>query len=169
MVPLLENCATVLSAVVPSIPGSRLALIARILHPQQLTHSFIHAVMGMAVAWCAAIMTKGQSRSLVVPCTGTERYGKVFFFLGSLFTCQVTGGLGKSLVSCHFLDSTRIAVSVYWVVKWYFMSEKISKIFKIVMCGRCCVDTVGFLRVIQGWSLSCLTVESAMTWLWRAI
>nr|XP_038966223.1 nucleoporin NDC1 isoform X1 [Rattus norvegicus] len=58
--------------VVPSIPGSRLALIARILHPQQLTHSFIHAVMGMAVAWCAAIMTKGQSRSLVVPCTGTE-------------------------------------------------------------------------------------------------
>lgn len=58
--------------VVPSISGSRLALIARILHPQQLTHSFIHAAMGMAVAWCAAIMTKGQYSSLVVPCTGTE-------------------------------------------------------------------------------------------------
>lgn len=78
-VPHLESCA-VLSAVVPSISGSRLALIARILHPQQLTHSFIHAAMGMAVAWCAAIMTKGQYSSLVVPCTGTERYGQVFFF-----------------------------------------------------------------------------------------
>lgn len=77
--PQLHESRAVLSAVVPSIPGSRLALIARILHPQHLTHSFIHAAMGMAVAWCAAIMTKGQYSSLVVPCTGTERYGKVYF------------------------------------------------------------------------------------------
>nr|XP_048309243.1 nucleoporin NDC1 isoform X1 [Myodes glareolus] len=58
--------------VVPSIPGSRLALIGRILHPQQLMHSFIHAAMGMVVAWCAAIITKGQYGFLVVPCTVTE-------------------------------------------------------------------------------------------------
>ncbi|MEJ1282665.1 NDC1 transmembrane nucleoporin [Cricetulus griseus] len=58
--------------VVPSIPGSRLALIGRILHPQQLMHSLIHAAMGMVVAWCAAIITKGQYSFLVAPCTGTE-------------------------------------------------------------------------------------------------
>ncbi|KAH0519769.1 Nucleoporin NDC1 [Microtus ochrogaster] len=58
--------------VVPTIPGSRLALIGRILHPQQLVHSFIHAAMGMVVAWCAAIITKGQYSFLVVPCTVTE-------------------------------------------------------------------------------------------------
>ncbi|KAL1776142.1 Nucleoporin NDC1 [Sigmodon hispidus] len=58
--------------VVPCIPGSRLALIGRILHPQQLMHSFVHAAMGMVVAWCAAIITKGQYSFLVVPCTGTE-------------------------------------------------------------------------------------------------
>lgn len=47
------------------------------------------------------------------------------------------------------------------------MFEKISKILSIFVCGRCCVGTVGFLRVIQGQSLSCLTVESAGTWLQR--
>ncbi|XP_041508530.1 nucleoporin NDC1 isoform X3 [Microtus oregoni] len=58
--------------VVPTIPSSRLALIGRILHPQQLMHSFIHAAMGMVVAWCAAIISKGQYSFLVVPCTVTE-------------------------------------------------------------------------------------------------
>ncbi|XP_010608662.1 nucleoporin NDC1 isoform X2 [Fukomys damarensis] len=59
-------------AVVPSIPCSRLALIGKILHPQQLLHSFVHAAMGMVMAWCAAVMTKGQYSFLVVPCTGAE-------------------------------------------------------------------------------------------------
>ncbi|XP_029419342.1 nucleoporin NDC1 isoform X2 [Nannospalax galili] len=58
--------------VVPSIPGSRLALIGRLLHPQQLMHSFVHAAMGMVMAWCAAVLTKGQYSFLVAPCTGTE-------------------------------------------------------------------------------------------------
>uniref|UniRef100_A0A8B9W6P8 Nucleoporin NDC1 n=1 Tax=Bos mutus grunniens TaxID=30521 RepID=A0A8B9W6P8_BOSMU len=58
--------------VVPSIPCSRLALIGKILHPQQLMHSFMHAAMGMLMAWCATVMTKGQYSFLVVPCTGTE-------------------------------------------------------------------------------------------------
>nr|XP_013001713.1 nucleoporin NDC1 [Cavia porcellus] len=59
-------------AVVPSIPCSRLALIGKILHPQQLLHSFIHAAMGMMMAWCAAVMTKGQYSFLVVPCTNSD-------------------------------------------------------------------------------------------------
>ncbi|KAF4021772.1 hypothetical protein G4228_013610 [Cervus hanglu yarkandensis] len=59
-------------SVVPSIPCSRLALIGKILHPQQLMHSFIHAAMGMMMAWCATVITKGQYSFLVVPCTGTE-------------------------------------------------------------------------------------------------
>ncbi|XP_040834453.1 nucleoporin NDC1 isoform X2 [Ochotona curzoniae] len=59
-------------AVVPSIPCSRLALIGKIVHPQQLLHSFVHAALGMVVAWCAAVITRGQHSFLVVPCTGTE-------------------------------------------------------------------------------------------------
>uniref|UniRef100_A0A2K5P4G6 Nucleoporin NDC1 n=1 Tax=Cercocebus atys TaxID=9531 RepID=A0A2K5P4G6_CERAT len=62
-------------AVVPSIPCSRLALIGKIIHPQQLMHSFIHAAMGMVMAWCAAVITQGQYSFLVVPCTGTNSFG----------------------------------------------------------------------------------------------
>ncbi|NXD77239.1 NDC1 protein, partial [Halcyon senegalensis] len=58
--------------VVPSIPCSRLALIGKIIHPQQVVHSFVHAVMGMLVAWCAAVMTKGKFQFLAVPCTPSE-------------------------------------------------------------------------------------------------
>ncbi|XP_075364916.1 nucleoporin NDC1 isoform X2 [Mycteria americana] len=59
-------------AVVPSIPCSRLALIGKIIHPQQVVHSVVHAVMGMLVAWCAAVMTKGKFQFLAVPCTPSE-------------------------------------------------------------------------------------------------
>nr|XP_012298199.1 nucleoporin NDC1 isoform X2 [Aotus nancymaae] len=61
--------------VVPSIPCSRLALIGKIIHPQQLMHSFIHAAMGMVMAWCAAVITQGQYSFLVVPCAGTNSFG----------------------------------------------------------------------------------------------
>ncbi|NXO03168.1 NDC1 protein, partial [Rhinopomastus cyanomelas] len=59
-------------AVVPSIPCSRLALIVKIIHPQQVIHSIAHAVMGMVVAWCAAAMTKGRFQFLTVPCVPSE-------------------------------------------------------------------------------------------------
>lgn len=62
-----------LFTVVPSIPCSRLALIGKIIHPQQVIHSVAHAVMGMLVAWCAAVMTKGKFQFLAVPCTPSER------------------------------------------------------------------------------------------------
>lgn len=70
---MLKPQSRVFLSVVPSIPCSRLALIGKILHPQQLMHSFMHAAMGMLMAWCATVMTKGQYSFLVVPCTGTER------------------------------------------------------------------------------------------------
>nr|XP_021386076.1 nucleoporin NDC1 isoform X1 [Lonchura striata domestica] len=59
-------------AVVPSIACSRLALIGKIIHPQQVIHSFVHAVMGMLVAWCATVMTKGRFQFLAVSCTPSE-------------------------------------------------------------------------------------------------
>ncbi|KAF2977956.1 hypothetical protein EK904_011469, partial [Melospiza melodia maxima] len=59
-------------AVVPSIPCSRLALIGKIIHPQQEIHSFVHAIMGMLVAWCATVMTKGRFQFLAVSCTPSE-------------------------------------------------------------------------------------------------
>ncbi|NWU92683.1 NDC1 protein, partial [Upupa epops] len=59
-------------AVVPSIPCSRLALIVKIIHPQQVIHLVVHAVMGMVVAWCAAAMTKGRFQFLTVPCMTSE-------------------------------------------------------------------------------------------------
>ncbi|XP_054835933.1 nucleoporin NDC1 isoform X2 [Eublepharis macularius] len=59
-------------AVVPSIPCSRLALISKVIHPQQVIHSVVHAVMGMLMAWCAAVMTKGKFLFLSIPCTASE-------------------------------------------------------------------------------------------------
>ncbi|XP_071421016.1 nucleoporin NDC1 [Pithys albifrons albifrons] len=59
-------------AVVPSIPCSRLALIGKIIHPQQVIHSLVHAVMGMLVAWCATVMIKGRFQFLGVSCTSSE-------------------------------------------------------------------------------------------------
>ncbi|XP_078188025.1 nucleoporin NDC1 isoform X9 [Callithrix jacchus] len=38
-------------------------------------HSFIHAAMGMVMAWCAAVITQGQYSFLVIPCTGTNSFG----------------------------------------------------------------------------------------------
>ncbi|NWR70715.1 NDC1 protein, partial [Centropus unirufus] len=59
-------------AVVPTLPCSRLELIGKIIHPQQVVHSIVHAVMGMLVAWCAAVMTKGKFQFLTVRCTPSE-------------------------------------------------------------------------------------------------
>ncbi|NXP54429.1 NDC1 protein, partial [Heliornis fulica] len=82
--------------VVPSIPCSRLALIGKIIHPQQIIHSVVHAIMGLLVAWCAAIMTKGKFQALAVPCTDLESVDdavpqmclneyRLFFLLSGVF------------------------------------------------------------------------------------
>ncbi|XP_051855605.1 nucleoporin NDC1 isoform X2 [Antechinus flavipes] len=58
--------------VVPSIPCSRLALIGKIVHPQQVMHSLVHSAVGMLMAWCAAVMTKDRYHVLAVPCTDAD-------------------------------------------------------------------------------------------------
>ncbi|KAG8436880.1 hypothetical protein GDO86_007826 [Hymenochirus boettgeri] len=58
-----------LYTVVPSIPCSRLALIANVLLPQRILHSLAHAVMGFMVAWCCGVLSRGQYQILIVPCS----------------------------------------------------------------------------------------------------
>ncbi|XP_053549421.1 nucleoporin NDC1 [Bombina bombina] len=57
--------------VVPSIPGSRLSLMGQILLPQRILHSLAHAVMGMLMSWCCAVLCKGKYQLLVDFCTPT--------------------------------------------------------------------------------------------------
>ncbi|XP_038609027.1 nucleoporin NDC1 [Tachyglossus aculeatus] len=59
-------------AVVPSPPCSRLTLLGKMLLPQQVLHSLAHAVMGVLVAWCAAVLAGRRYRFLSVPCTAPE-------------------------------------------------------------------------------------------------
>ncbi|MGH0174577.1 UNVERIFIED_CONTAM: hypothetical protein FKN15_009135 [Acipenser sinensis] len=58
--------------VVPSIPCTQIALIGKVLHPQQFIHSLVHAVMGMLVSWCAAVMIGGRYQFLTTPCIAEE-------------------------------------------------------------------------------------------------
>uniref|UniRef100_A0A7M4ED57 Nucleoporin NDC1 n=1 Tax=Crocodylus porosus TaxID=8502 RepID=A0A7M4ED57_CROPO len=67
--------------VAPSIPCSRLALIGKIIHPQQVIHSVVHAIMGMLVAWCAAVITKGRFQFLALPCTASESLDAVVSYV----------------------------------------------------------------------------------------
>ncbi|NXG56713.1 NDC1 protein, partial [Hemiprocne comata] len=69
---IISICNVQFYAVVPSIPCSRLALIGKIIHPQQGIHLVAHAAMGLLVAWCASLMTKGKFQFLIVPCTPSE-------------------------------------------------------------------------------------------------
>ncbi|KFU86581.1 Nucleoporin NDC1, partial [Chaetura pelagica] len=69
---IISICNVQFYAVVPSIPCSRLALIGKVIHPQHLIHSVAHATMGLLVAWCASLMTKGKFQFLAVPCTPSE-------------------------------------------------------------------------------------------------
>uniref|UniRef100_A0A8B9KKV4 Nucleoporin NDC1 n=1 Tax=Astyanax mexicanus TaxID=7994 RepID=A0A8B9KKV4_ASTMX len=56
--------------VVPSIPCSRVALLAKVLHPRQCVHSLVHCTVGMMVMWCASVMAGGRYQALGSPCTG---------------------------------------------------------------------------------------------------
>ncbi|XP_035268756.1 nucleoporin NDC1 isoform X3 [Anguilla anguilla] len=55
--------------VVPSIPCTRIALLGKVLHPQQFVHSLAHCMMGMVVAWCASVMIGGRYKFIASPCT----------------------------------------------------------------------------------------------------
>ncbi|XP_075038234.1 nucleoporin NDC1 isoform X2 [Mixophyes fleayi] len=62
-------------SVVPSIPGSRLSLIGQILLPQHVLHSLVHALMGVLVFWCCAVLSGAQNQSLAAHCI-SEHGGK---------------------------------------------------------------------------------------------
>uniref|UniRef100_A0AAY4BGL4 Nucleoporin NDC1 n=1 Tax=Denticeps clupeoides TaxID=299321 RepID=A0AAY4BGL4_9TELE len=55
--------------VIPSIPCSRVALLAKVLHPRQCVHSLSHCSLGMLVTWCAAVTIGGRYRTLSHPCS----------------------------------------------------------------------------------------------------
>ncbi|XP_041132986.1 nucleoporin NDC1-like isoform X2 [Polyodon spathula] len=58
--------------VVASIPCTQIALIGKVLHPQQSIHSLVHSMMGMLVSWCAAVMIGGRYQFLTTPCIAEE-------------------------------------------------------------------------------------------------
>uniref|UniRef100_A0A4W4EY41 Nucleoporin NDC1 n=1 Tax=Electrophorus electricus TaxID=8005 RepID=A0A4W4EY41_ELEEL len=77
--------------VVPSIPCSRVALLAKLLHPRQCVHSLVHCAVGMVVMWCASVIAGVRYRTLSSPCTGSERSATclneyhLFFLLAGAF------------------------------------------------------------------------------------
>ncbi|XP_059503800.1 nucleoporin NDC1 [Stegostoma tigrinum] len=56
----------------PSIPCSRIALVGNVFHPRRFIHSVVHAVMGMLVAWCAAVIAGGRYQLISVPCSSQD-------------------------------------------------------------------------------------------------
>ncbi|XP_067893610.1 nucleoporin NDC1 [Heterodontus francisci] len=56
----------------PSIPCSRIALIGNVFHPQRFLHSVVHAVVGMLMAWCAAVIAGGRYQMISVPCSSQD-------------------------------------------------------------------------------------------------
>uniref|UniRef100_H3APH5 Nucleoporin NDC1 n=1 Tax=Latimeria chalumnae TaxID=7897 RepID=H3APH5_LATCH len=59
-------------AVVPSIPCTRIAMIGKAIHPQQVLHSLVHTVLGLLVAWCTAAMAGGRYQQLTAPCAAED-------------------------------------------------------------------------------------------------
>ncbi|XP_051027202.1 nucleoporin NDC1 isoform X2 [Acomys russatus] len=131
--------------VVPSIPGSRLALIGRVLHPQQLMHSLMHAAMGMAVAWCAAVITKGQYSFLVVPCTATESFASpaaqacmneyhLFFLLAGAF-------MGYSYSLLYFINNMNYLP--FPIIQYKFLRFRRSL---LLLVKHSCVESLFMVR-----------------------
>ncbi|KPP77877.1 nucleoporin NDC1-like [Scleropages formosus] len=58
--------------VVPSVPCTKIALLGKVLHPQQSVHSLVHSMMGIMVTWCAATMIGGRYWILAAPCSEEE-------------------------------------------------------------------------------------------------
>ncbi|KAI5099323.1 nucleoporin NDC1 [Silurus meridionalis] len=61
--------------VVPSIPCSRVALLAEVLHLRQCIHSLVHCAVGMLIMWCVCVMSGGRYRTLQSPCARSESDG----------------------------------------------------------------------------------------------
>ncbi|XP_017561804.2 nucleoporin NDC1 isoform X1 [Pygocentrus nattereri] len=120
--------------VVPSIPCSRVALLAKVLHPRQCVHSLVHCTVGMVVMWCASVMAGGRYRTLGFPCTHSESSSgahdaclneyHLFFLLAGAFMGYSHSFLGvvqnMNYVSFQIIQQykyLRFKGSLPWVVK----------------------------------------------------
>lgn len=60
------------SPVTPKIACSKIALLGQLFHLHQLINSAAHCVMGVVVAWCAAITIGGRYEIPASPCTHSD-------------------------------------------------------------------------------------------------
>ncbi|XP_061653862.1 nucleoporin NDC1 [Phyllopteryx taeniolatus] len=54
--------------VIPTVACSKIALLGQLLHPRHVANSLLHCVMGIIVAWCAAVTIGGRYEVLGYPC-----------------------------------------------------------------------------------------------------
>lgn len=118
--------------VVPSIPCSRVALLAEVLHPRQCVHSLVHCAVGMLVMWCVCVMAGGRYHALHSPCTHGDS-GSVDVCLNEYHMFMLLAGafMGYShslmgvvqnvhYVSFHIIQQykyMRFKGSVWWLLK----------------------------------------------------
>ncbi|XP_037132942.1 nucleoporin NDC1 [Syngnathus acus] len=56
-------------SVIPTVACSKIALLGQLLHPRHVANSLLHCVLGVIVAWCAAIAIGGRYEMLTYPCS----------------------------------------------------------------------------------------------------
>ncbi|XP_077415482.1 nucleoporin NDC1 isoform X2 [Vanacampus margaritifer] len=61
---LIFECYTV----IPTVACSKIAVLGQLLHPRHVATSMLHCVMGIIVAWCAAVTIGGRYEMLAYPC-----------------------------------------------------------------------------------------------------
>nr|XP_057917280.1 nucleoporin NDC1 [Doryrhamphus excisus] len=82
--------------VVPSIACSKIALLAQLLHPRHVVNSLVHCVMGIIVAWCAAVTIGGRYEMLGYPCAQSEGPPQVCLNEYHLILCLAGAFVGFS-------------------------------------------------------------------------
>ncbi|XP_060744393.1 nucleoporin NDC1 isoform X1 [Tachysurus vachellii] len=118
--------------VIPSIPCSRVALLAEVLHPRQCVHSLVHCAVGMLVMWCVCVMAGGRYHTLHTYHTHRES-GDVVVYLNEYHVFMLLAGafMGYShsllgvvqnihYVSFHIIQQykyMRFKSSAWWLVK----------------------------------------------------
>ncbi|XP_062872699.1 nucleoporin NDC1 [Trichomycterus rosablanca] len=119
-------------SVVPSIPCSRVALLAEVLHPTQCVYSLVHCAVGMLVMWCVCVMAGGRYQALHSPCAQNQSGGveaclnehHLFLLLAGAFMGYAHSLMGVvhniHYVSFHVIQQykyMRFKGSLAWVVK----------------------------------------------------
>ncbi|XP_077471785.1 nucleoporin NDC1 [Stigmatopora argus] len=63
--------------VIPTLACSKIALLGQLLHPRHVANSLLHCVMGVIVAWCAAVTIGGRYEMLGYPCGTSDNAPQV--------------------------------------------------------------------------------------------